>query len=271
MTTSFDQHKNFAISAVQVAPSPAVSGTTLAVTTTDGAKFPTPPFNATVWPAGSLATDSNAEIVRCTGLSGDTLTIVRAQEGTTAQSIAVGYQIALTATTKTFTDIEGAINQIAASGVPTSSVIVSNTSAQTLLIGKTIPANYLTAGQAYKVTAFGVYSTTGTPALIFSGMLGGPAGTQLVASPAITTPSSVANYPFRAELLVTMQSATSAAVQLCVDLDTTSSTETTRYVSSAIATVSGSSAQSLEIDVKWNTASASNTVTCQGGFVQQLG
>jgi hypothetical protein len=101
-----DQHKNFAYSTVLTAPSPATSGTSLVVQTGDGSKFPTPPFNATVWPANKQPLSSNAEIVRVTAVSTDTLTIARAQESTTARTIVAGDQIAATVTAKTLTDIE---------------------------------------------------------------------------------------------------------------------------------------------------------------------
>jgi parallel beta-helix repeat protein len=105
-----DQHKNFAVSSVATAPSPASTGTSLVVVAGDGAKFPTPPFNATVWPANKQPLTSNAEIVRVTGVSTDALTIQRAQESTSAVSITAGYQIAATVTAKTLTDIEGGIS-----------------------------------------------------------------------------------------------------------------------------------------------------------------
>ena len=91
-----DALKNFAYSLVATAPSPATSGTSLIVTTGQGSYFPSAPFDATIWPAGVQPTNSNAEIVRVTNVSTDTLTITRAQYGTTAQSIAIGYQIAQT-------------------------------------------------------------------------------------------------------------------------------------------------------------------------------
>ena len=101
-----DQHANFSYSVVATAPSPASSGTSLVVSTGDGSKFPATPFNATVWPANTQPTSANAEIVRVTGRSIDTLTIVRQQEGTSARSIGVGDQIAATITKKTLTDVE---------------------------------------------------------------------------------------------------------------------------------------------------------------------
>lgn len=107
---SFDPHKNFAYSTVATAPSPAGSGTSLTLQTGDGALFPDPStdgaFNLTVWPAGVAPLKSNAEIVRCTARASDVLTITRTEEGTSARSIVVGDQIALTITAKVITDIE---------------------------------------------------------------------------------------------------------------------------------------------------------------------
>lgn len=107
---AFDPHKNFSYSSLATAPSPATSGTSLTVQTGDGTLFPQPStdgaFNLTVWPAGAAPLSTNAEIVRCTARSGDTLTIARAQEGTSARSVLVGDQIALTITAKLLKDIE---------------------------------------------------------------------------------------------------------------------------------------------------------------------
>jgi len=102
-----DARNNFAYSLVVTAPSPATSGTSLVVTAGQGALFPTPPFNCTIWPAHTLPISTNAEIVTITAISTDTFTIVRAQESTTAQTITAGFQIAETLTAKTITDLEG--------------------------------------------------------------------------------------------------------------------------------------------------------------------
>lgn len=101
-----DSHANFAVSLVETAPSPATSGTSLVVTTGQGTLFPAVPFNATIWPVGSNPTSANAEIVRVTARTTDTLTITRAQEGTSARTVVVGDQIAATITAKTLTDVE---------------------------------------------------------------------------------------------------------------------------------------------------------------------
>lgn len=102
-----DAHANLAISSVATAPSPAASGTSLVVAAGEGARFPATPFNATVWPATARPDPSNAEIVRVTNRSTDTLTITRSQESSSARTIVVGDLIAATVTAKSLTDIEG--------------------------------------------------------------------------------------------------------------------------------------------------------------------
>ena len=105
-----DPVKNFAETEIAVAPDPADSGTSLTVTTGEGSKFPAPAtdgeFNVVVFPSGEQPIVENAEIVRVTARTGDDFTITRAQEGTSAISIAVGYLLHLPLTEKTRDDIE---------------------------------------------------------------------------------------------------------------------------------------------------------------------
>lgn len=107
----FDAHKNFAYGTVLTAPVPALSGTSIVLRAGDGAKFPAAPFNVTVWPASVGPLAATAEIMRVTAIVGDTLTVSRAQEGSSAVAVAVGYQVAATITTKTFEDIEAMITR----------------------------------------------------------------------------------------------------------------------------------------------------------------
>lgn len=90
--------KNFAISTVATAPSPATSGTSLVVAAGEGARLPTVPFQATIWPAGGTPTPLTAEVVTVTAVSTDTLTITRAQESSTARTVVAGDLIAATLT-----------------------------------------------------------------------------------------------------------------------------------------------------------------------------
>lgn len=145
-----DQHKNFAYSTIATAPSPAISGTSLVVQTGEGALFPTPPFNATVWPAGEQPTIENSEIVRVTAISTDTFTIVRNQEDSVSEPIAVGYQIAATITAKVMFDAENPIatwspfvvGSGAATGLQTLQTNISETgTASFILFPVTVPQN----------------------------------------------------------------------------------------------------------------------------------
>ena len=80
-----DNAKNFA--KVTVSGTYTSGNTTITLSSGHGAKLPTVPFNATWWDAGNYpdpSDDPNVEIVRVTNISTDTLTVTRAQEGSTA-------------------------------------------------------------------------------------------------------------------------------------------------------------------------------------------
>ena len=88
-----DDLANFAYGTVATPPSPPTSGTTLTLQAGQGAVFPTEPFDLLFWPPEVNPLTSNAELARCTNVTGDVLTFTRAQYGTTAQSVAVGFQV----------------------------------------------------------------------------------------------------------------------------------------------------------------------------------
>lgn len=95
-----DKHPNLARSRVLTAPSPAASGVTLGVESGDGAAF-TPPCRVTAWPNGTSPTRANAEILRVTAQSGDTLTVTRHAEtwpGSAAREIGPGWNLSATST-----------------------------------------------------------------------------------------------------------------------------------------------------------------------------
>jgi hypothetical protein len=87
------------------------SSDTTIVLSSGGSLLPTPPFNATWWNSTDYpdpSNDPNVEIVRVTVVSGNTLTITRAQEGTAASTkntASKTYQIMLGITAKMITDI----------------------------------------------------------------------------------------------------------------------------------------------------------------------
>jgi|GEM_PF-2709254 len=82
---ALDDTKNFC--KVTVSTGYTSTDTSINLVSGDGAKLPTPPFNL-VWynetDYPDVQSDPNKEIVRVTAISGDILTIMRGQEGTTA-------------------------------------------------------------------------------------------------------------------------------------------------------------------------------------------
>jgi hypothetical protein len=82
------------------------SATTLYVNGGSGSLFPSPTGGNYFMITLINALTGNMEIVQCTARSGDVFTIVRAQEGTTAQSFAIGDSVQLRITA-------GALNGIA--------------------------------------------------------------------------------------------------------------------------------------------------------------
>ena len=110
-----DTIKNFAVA--NVATGYDASATTVVLETGKGARFPsvgsTGGFNAVWWNVsdyGDPSEDPNAEVVRITARSSDTLTVVRAQEGTSASTKNTSgktYRMVCSVTAKTFnTDLQ---------------------------------------------------------------------------------------------------------------------------------------------------------------------
>jgi hypothetical protein len=84
---------DFAITLVANPPANPLTGTVFDVTTGEGALLPAVPFDAVAIPIGVLPSKANAEKVTVTGKTGDTLTIVRAQGGTTAKPLIAGVRL----------------------------------------------------------------------------------------------------------------------------------------------------------------------------------
>ena len=109
---ALDPIKNFA--KVTVSTTYDASATSIVLSSGHGAYLPQPSgtaFNLVWWNFGAYpdpSDDPNVEIVRCTARSTDTLTVTRAQEGTTASTKNTGgglYKMILAFTKKTFDEI----------------------------------------------------------------------------------------------------------------------------------------------------------------------
>ena len=103
------------------------SVTSILLQSGQGSKLPAAPFNLVWWDSTDYpnpANDPNVEIVRVTVISGDTLTITRAQEGTSASNKNTGgktYSLVLGITAKMISDIGTATG----GGVPVENEVVS--------------------------------------------------------------------------------------------------------------------------------------------------
>ncbi len=188
---AFDAHKNFAVSLVATAPSPATSGTSLVVTAGQGSRFPAVPFNAIIWPGG-VATPANAEVVRVTAISTDTFTITRAQEGSTARTVLVGDLIAATVTAKTLTDLEAPSSIGYSTGVGGSVTQATNKSTGVTL--STICGRITMNGAALSAAAEVTFTVTNTlvaatDVIVVNHASGGTSGAYLVVISAVAAGS----------------------------------------------------------------------------------
>ena len=108
---ALDPVVNFFRSTIATLPV-ASGGTSIVITTGDGAKLPDPAvdgnFNLTIYNEDDPF--DAPEIVRVTAIAGDTLTVTRAQEGTSATNKTSGntWYLELTPTAKTIQDIDTA-------------------------------------------------------------------------------------------------------------------------------------------------------------------
>lgn len=156
---------------------------------------------------------------------------------------------------------------------------IANTTTETILFPNvTIPANFLQDGRIIRLTAYGRYSTTGTPTLVFALRWGGVSGTVVAQSGALTGGSTVTNAPFKIEILLQTRSngATGTVFvmgeALCWDDAVGSVGSATNAPGIAAMTSAGASVPAavtvdltadtaLSLTADWSAASASNTIT----------
>ena len=156
--TFLDAVKNFA--KVTVSTGYDASATSVDLSSGHGAKLPAPAtdglFNLVWWNYTDYpdpSDDPNVEIVRVTARSTDTLTITRAQEGTSASTHNTGgktYKMALCATAKTITDIADPWKQIfnfTATPASTSTITMGTDQTATIKVG--MPLKYVIGGTTY--------------------------------------------------------------------------------------------------------------------------
>lgn len=170
-----------------------------------------------------------------------------------------------------------------ASGSP-----VANTTTETILFPNiTIPANYMQDGRTLRITAFGQYSNTGTPTMLFSLRAGGVGGTLLCKTAACTTPSGVTAATWMCEIFVTTRTNGSAGTLMangvCYVFAAVAGTVASAtgeglvtpmtaggVVTPATATVDLTADQAYSLTLTWSAASASNTATGLNYYIEGL-
>ena len=86
--------RDYAVAEVLTPPSPATSGTSMTVKSGQAANLGTDfPFRATLYNPTVAPVKAVIEEVSVSGITGDTISMTRAQNGTTAQSVAAGWLI----------------------------------------------------------------------------------------------------------------------------------------------------------------------------------
>lgn len=152
----------------------------------------------------------------------------------------------------------------------TSTTTVANSAALTNLQAPTVAANQPQVGTVYRVTGYGIFSTTGTPTLAFQLFWG---ATNLASIPAITTASGITNGLFRYEAEITFRTTTSCTATLELNLGTSTATDAASLFVAAPTvpvTVTTSSASTVAVAVQWGTASPSNTISLLGGVIERI-
>lgn len=163
--------------------------------------------------------------------------------------------------------------QVAAGSAYASSVTLTDVSP---LPNTAIGANSLVPGSVIRLTAFGTFSTTGTPTLLLGFYYGGVAGTALAATTAVTMGSGVTNVPWRMEWqgIVRSVGASGTIMGQGIVAHGTSVAAWTNVPlpQTALATVSidTTTAKAVTVGAQWGTSSASNTLTCHAFLVESV-
>jgi hypothetical protein len=102
---TLDAYTNLANGLVAIPPDPPNSGTTITLQSGHGARFQITPFNLILAPPGDIPDPTNTEIARVLDITGDVLTLVRAQENTVARTVQVGDIVSSRTTAKWLDDL----------------------------------------------------------------------------------------------------------------------------------------------------------------------
>jgi hypothetical protein len=156
---------------------------------------------------------------------------------------------------------------------------VANTTTEAIIFPNlTIPANFMQDGRTVRITAYGKYSTTGTPTITFALRWGGISGTIVCQSGALVGASGVTDALWRLEILLTVRangatgtvmangvamlfSGTAPTVGSATGAAAVGPMTVAGQLAPAVATVDLTVDTALSLTADWSAASASNTLT----------
>ena len=179
-------------------------------------------------------------------------------------------------TTRTPTGLIQRIN--GAIGLSPSPVTRSSFTADNSLATLTIPADELIVGATYRMVAWGIGATTGTPTYTFKTKIGGTAGTAMATS-TVTAPSTVSNRAWMIEsrfvCLATGTTGSIYAQHMYVGhLGTSGSQQSTTpgvlFDGSTPGTFDTTGSLDFVITVGCSASSASNSITCRSAIVERV-
>lgn len=153
---------------------------------------------------------------------------------------------------------------------------VFNTTIETTIASQTIPALDAVVGAVYRMKAWGTLAVTATPTMTFVCRLGGSGGTAMVTFPAVTVRSGATDGRWELEFYVSCVSTGGAGTWApMAKYEHNFLTSVTTYtlvgpITSAPVTRDTTTSADMVLTAKWNAASASNTITCQGFAAERM-
>lgn len=167
--------------------------------------------------------------------------------------------------------VTGAVRWANTGDAPTAQSIgtAANTAAETVLASWSIPAGDAAERAAYRFTAQGVASTTGTPTLTIRVRLGGASGAVVAAFTAVTTAAGISGRGWRVDgsLLPVALGASgtwAGGATLTHHLSSTAGAVQHELTDGAV-TRDSTSSQALVVTAQWSAASASNSAAATVG------
>ncbi|MFJ3587544.1 glycosyl hydrolase family 28-related protein [Streptomyces sp. NPDC090231] len=167
--------------------------------------------------------------------------------------------------------VTGAVRWNNTGDAPTAQSVAtaSNTTTETVVASWSIPAGDAADRCAYRFTAQGVASTTGTPTLTIRVRLGGVSGVVVAAFTAVTTSSAISGRGWRVDgsllpIALGASGTWAGGATLTHHLSSTAGVVQHELTDAAV-TRDSTSSQALVVTAQWSAASASNTASATVG------